>query len=553
MAPSRPSPPAGRAAASPRPKPRTVTREPVLDVHEIQGNILAGFNKDSQSLLAVKIRDVAAARRWLLRILPHINSMDEVLQFNALFRARRARLGRDPAGMVATWANVAFSRGGIAALTSPADADALPDVSFQAGLVKGTALALGDPVPAGQDDPTKDWVVGGTGRVPDVLLIVAGDDHARLLSSVAELRPGPADGAGAPEVVWEEEGRTRPDLPGHEHFGFKDGVSQPGVRGLASRKPEIFVTPRTLQPPPDGEIPFARPGQPLVWPGQFVLGYPTQDLSSAAGVPAPRLKRAWFKNGSFLVFRRLTQNVAGFAAFVRSEADRLAHTANFPGMTPERLGALLVGRWASGAPVSRTPLTDKKDLADEGLANNDFFFTVDTPAPAFLPGVTPPAPFDAAKSDASGLVCPLAAHIRKVNPRDQDSNLGPAFDTLARRILRRGIPFGPPLANPSGGDDGVERGLHFLCYQTSIVEQFEKLQVDWANNPVAPQASGGVDLIIGQTDAAPRTFNLFSPDGSAVEPLTAPIQWVVPTGGGYFFAPSISAIRDVLARPAELA
>src|SRR5207247_7197088 len=121
------------------------------------------------------------------------------------------------------------------------------------------------------------WVIGGTGRVPDVLLIVASDDPAQLADAVARLRPAAADGAAAPEVVWQEQGMTRPDLPGHEHFGFKDGVSQPGVRGLISRRPDVYLTPRLLKPAPVGEVPFARPGQPLIWPGQFVLGYPVTD------------------------------------------------------------------------------------------------------------------------------------------------------------------------------------------------------------------------------------------------------------------------------------
>src|SRR5207244_3137626 len=95
---------------------------------------------------------------------------------------------------------------------------------------------------------------------------------------------------------------------------------------------------------------------------------------------------------------------------------------------------------------------------------------------------------------------------------------------------------------------GVERGLHFLCYQASIVDQFEFLQQNWANNVGAP-APGGNDLIIGQTPGGIRTINLppIVP-GKPPATVTAPIQWVTPTGGGYFFAPSIRAVREELAR-----
>jgi deferrochelatase/peroxidase EfeB len=116
---------------------------------------------------------------------------------------------------------------------------------------------------------------------------------------------------------------------------------------------------------------------------------------------------------------------------------------------------------------------------------------------------------------------------------------------LTRRILRRGIPYGPSLTNPLI-DDGVDRGLHFLCYQTSITEQFELLQTDWANNFNNPKP-GGIDLIIGQTPGQPRQFELDTASGGS-NTFPAPQQFVVATGGGYFFAPSISALRDVLAK-----
>ena len=512
-------------------------REPLLDAREIQGNILAGFNKDQQLLLALTFRDIPAARRWLRRIAAEISSLELVYEFNSLFRKARASRGSDPAGMIATWANIAFSHPGLAKLTSVEDADAVPDGSFRVGL-PARAATLRDHDPGGDADPTAHWKIGGTGNLPDVLLIIASDSMDELRNAENRLPPNAGDGPGEPQVIWKELGQTRPDLPGHEHFGFKDGVSQPGVRGRLSAKPDLFLTPRKLASAP-GKMQFASPGQPLIWPGQFVFGYQSAGRETGDPVKPGKLKPAWLRNGSLLVFRRLQQNVPGFTRFVRDVASTI------PDMTPARLGALLVGRWKSGAPVLRAANNDLPALGTSTLANNDFLFTANSPPPVLLPGVQPPMPFPEAPADAHGLICPHAAHIRKVNPRDQDSDLGDQFDTLTRRILRRGIPYGPPIRDPAS-DDGVDRGLHFLCYQTSIEQQFETLQLDWANSPNKP-AAGGHDIIIGQTADQHRIFELLTDGGASTQNLTTPTQWVTPTGGGYFFAPSISALRDVLA------
>jgi Dyp-type peroxidase family len=511
-------------------------REPLLDVQEIQGNILAGFNKDQQLLLALTFRDIPAARRWLRRIAGEISSLELVHEFNSLFRKARASRGSDPAGMIATWANIALSHPGLTKLTSVEDANGVPDGSFQVGL-PARAATLRDQDPGGSADPTAHWKIGGTGNVPDVLLIIASDSMGELRNAEDRLRPNSGDGPGEPQVIWEEVGQTRPDLPGHEHFGFKDGISQPGVRGRLRTKPDVFLTPRKLAHAA-GTMQFAKPGQPLIWPGQFVFGYQSTDRETGDPVQAGKLKPAWLKNGSLLVFRRLQQNVAGFTRFVKDVASTM------PGMSTDRLGALLVGRWKSGAPVLRTGDNDLPALGTSPLANNDFLFTANSPPPVFLPGIEPPKPFPEASADAHGLICPHAAHIRKVNPRDQDSDLGDQFDTLTRRILRRGIPYGPPIHDPAT-DDGVERGLHFLCYQTSIEQQFETVQLDWANSPNKPTV-GGHDVIIGQTSDQRRAFELLTNGGASTQNLTTPTQWVTPTGGGYFFAPSISALRDVL-------
>jgi len=530
------------------------TMEPLLDVHDIQGNILAGFNKDYQTLLALKIRDVASARKWLSRILPDINSTAEVHQFNELFRLRRKRLKRDPDGLIATWANIAFTHSGLSLLASPEEADSIPDEAFKIGLNKDRAGGFNDPLAPGETDPTKGWAVGGTDHPLDILLIVASDSPRRLAAAVRKLRPKSEDGRRAPKVVWKESGATRPDLPGHEHFGFKDGVSQPGIRGLVSQQPPAFLTRRVLEPAPAGEVEFSKPGQPLVWPGQFVFGYPETNGSSDGGgsaqEPNPALP-ALAKNGSLLVFRRLYQDVARFFAFLREQAAEVAKNPAFAEVAPERLGALLVGRWPSGAPIERAPLTDNPDLGNDTLANNDFLFANDTPAPAFLPGSpVPRKTFPPARDDTNGNVCPHAGHIRKMNPRDQDSDKGDQFDTLTRRILRRGIPYGAPFKSDAAGDDGVDRGLHFLCYQTSIVKQFETLQQDWANNINAPKPLGH-DLIIGQVDptipGTPRICELITPGGVSVN-VTASQQFVIPKGGAYCFAPSLTVLHQ-LAQP----
>lgn len=534
----------GRSPQSAESQPHSPD-EPILDIDDIQGNVLTGFNKDYQLLVALKLSDVPSARNWLRRILPGVNTLAEVGHFNAVFRMRRARLGHDPIGLIATWANIAFSHAGLAALTSAQEADGVPDEAFKEGMAARAGI-LGDAPPPEKIDPTADWVIGGTGNVPDVLLIIASDDPDQLSKALGRLQPAAADGAGPPQIIWQEMGLTRRDLPGHEHFGFRDGISQPGVRGRISGSSSGFLTPRLLDGSPLDDMEFSAPGQPLIWPGQFVFGYPATDRSSGGPAPLPALNPPWLRNGSLLVFRRLRQNVAAFSQFLRTTAPQLAQNPAFAGITDARLGALIVGRWQSGAPILRAPTADDPALGASSPANNDFLFTVDTPVPEFKPGQPRVSiPFPTASADPNGFVCPHAAHIRKVNPRDQDSDKGDKFDTLTRRILRRGIPFGAPSADPLV-DDGVDRGLHFLCYQTSIVEQFELLQTDWANSLINPKPSG-VDLIIGQVPGVQRQFELDTADGGSTT-FSASQPFVATTGGGYFFAPSINALRNIIAR-----
>ena len=133
------------------------------------------------------------------------------------------------------------------------------------------------------------------------------------------------------------------------------------------------------------------------------------------------------------------------------------------------LGALLVGRWKSGAPIMRNPTADDLALAADDFANNNFGFKNPTSPTPIVPAMNYKRDhFPTVVGDLFGLVCPHAAHIRKANPRDLPTDTGGQNDTLTRVILRRGIPFGPPVSNPfspTKEDLANERGLMFVSYR----------------------------------------------------------------------------------------
>jgi Dyp-type peroxidase family len=421
---------------------------------------------------------------------------------------------------------------------------------------------LGDSMdPEDEGNPAK-WKFGGPGNELDVLVVVAGDDRRTVTDRAVKLSAQFLD-AGA-LIMCREDGHTlQRDGQGHEHFGFADGISQPGIRGRDAKG--NFITPRYLDPAIPEYWLYGYPGQDLVWPGEFVLGYPKTGPDPLLPGPADPPIPSWTRNGSFMVFRRLRQDVRLFWKTMRETAKRLAKEPGFAKMDHVRLASLLVGRWPSGAPVNRTPQGDNPGLGGNPYANNHFLFDSDTPA---LPLANGKDPFPQAKADPVGTICPWAAHIRKVNTRDSASDMGGRESTYNRRLLRVGIPFGerldeeclkidaaveegrakPEEAEGCDAEDG-NRGLLFMSIQSSIDQQFEFLMSRWANDPTRPKMPGGHDMVIGQKPAATkgrRQCVLFG-SGSEQEIVATEHQWVIPTGGGYFFMPSISALRDVIA------
>jgi Dyp-type peroxidase family len=317
-----------------------------------------------------------------------------------------------------------------------------------------------------------------------------------------------------------------------EHFGFHDGITTPVMEGL-DRKPG-----------PGGAIK----------PGEFILGYQNE---FARYTGRPLINRAldrfddlkpdvegsglvdFGRNGSYLVFRQLRQDVHGFWRFL-DEASR-----SLDGTTQRRtwLAAKMVGRWPSGAPLVLAP-----DADDASLANADAFM------------------FHA--EDRHGLKCPIGSHIRRTNPRDSLPPAPGTAESLAanrrHRILRRGRTYGPSVAATfeahdilAARDDGEERGLHFICLNANIARQFEFVQATWANNSQFEGLNDVVDPLIGRrgrySTGTHATFTipeepLWLPDMPCRRRVHMMPDFVTMRGGAYFFMPGMSALR-YLARP----
>jgi Dyp-type peroxidase family len=528
--------------------------EPVLEMREIQGLAIPGFFKPHMTLLGLSYGDglVLTNFKGLLgKLASEISTAEQTLanrrEFRRLRSAEKTLYPADAPSIVLT--AIGFTSKGLSKLT-PGARD-IPSEAFQQGLPARSAL-LGDPTdPKSEGHPSK-WVVGAGDSEPDALIVVAGDKREGVDERAEELR-GRIKATGA-QIVYDEQGDIRPDMPGHEHFGFDDGVSQPGIRGRASDASGDYIEDRYIAPDqtPDAWL-FGLPGQDLLWPGEFVLGYPGTSPDPLIAGPRTQAVPEWTRNGSFLVFRRLRQDVGLFWRTMKEQAEQIAKLPGFDKTSYEALAALLVGRWPSGAPVNRVPDKDDVGLGKDRLANNNFRFDSDSFALPVKGRYKDRFPM--AKADPAGITCPWAAHIRKVNTRDSGSDMGGRDAAYTRRVLRTGIPFGAPLADPFADEkddpEKGDRGLLFLCIQSSIESQFEFLVARWMGDPTRPKTPGGHDIFIGQNGAPgeerERRCVIFGSGLQQVQ-FSTNAEWVIPTGGGYFFLPSIRAISEVLAK-----
>lgn len=417
---------------------------------------------DVQGLFARGYGDLAAAAFLLLRVEDTAAARRSLGELAVTHAADRR-----PEHAV----NVAFTSSGLERLGLPAAELALFSNEFAAGMTTPhRTRILGD---VGENAPEQ-WDWGNrTNPVDAVLLLYARDDP-----SLAPLVRTPAGFALVHRLDTAE-------LDGFEPFGFRDGISQPFVEGLGKTGPP----------------------EQTVRAGEFLLGYENEYGQTVA---EPLLR-----NGSYLVFRQLRQDVAGFWRFC-DEAARRADGRSDPDARL-RLAAKMVGRWPSGAPLALAPDADDPSLAEA----NDFAYHADDPR---------------------GARCPVGSHIRRSNPRDSldpDPGSDRSFEINRRhRLVRRGREYGPPLPLERAltEDDSAERGLHFICLNANIARQFEFVNHTWLNNPKFGELHDDADPFF-----APGCFTI--PTDGVRERVTHVPRFVFVRGGAYFFLPGLAALR----------
>jgi deferrochelatase/peroxidase EfeB len=94
---------------------------------------------------------------------------------------------------------------------------------------------------------------------------------------------------------------------------------------------------------------------------------PGVTITGKTGDPGLSIREEWSTEGSFATFRWLFQDVPGFNEFLIQNA--LPKDGNGKSLTPaeesDLLGARMVGRWKSGAPIDLSPFQDDPELAKD--------------------------------------------------------------------------------------------------------------------------------------------------------------------------------------------
>lgn len=474
-----------------------------IDWDDIQCIALSGIGQHPESLhLFLRVTDQTAAKAWLQRLLDggHVPSAAAIDD--------RTSSGEVSDLLVC----IALSAAGLRALGLDAETLQTFPFEFQEGMA-GTQRRremLGDVGPNAPDT----WIWGHGEREPHLVMMIFASDGAHLEpKALWKLLPA-LDGL---ENVWGAETcsdvytpdglRTYLRSDHKEHFGYRDGISQPLIEGTRAAEGRRYG-PEEIS---------------IIKAGELVLGYknerglrPVSPLVSADRTGASGLPRYadglcdLGANGSFLVVRQLSQDVAAFDSAI---ADLVETPAD-----ADRLKARLMGRWPNGASLVRHPV-EAPDESETWRPENDFLYDLE---------------------DRSGLKCPVGSHIRRANPRD---SLPPDPETALRlskrrRILRRGRLYGAAYSDKT---KECPRGILFICLNADIADQFELIQHSWLNNPHFADLYDESDPIAATRRPLGQRMTV---QANPINIRTSDLgRFVGVEGGAYFFLPGLKALR----------
>ena len=436
----------------------------MLEFDDIQHILLTRVPALTGRYEFLSFRNAAGGRAWLSALLPTVQSAKEV---------------RASTEMDNRWVSVAFTWNGLRALGLDEDLLATFPEEFRQGMV-ARAEMLGD---TGRNHPDN-WVGGLARSDLHAIVILFARDAAERSRCEVEHANLVARCEGVEVLSTLDLEATPPFDYAHDHFGYRDRLSQPVMEGT-------------------GEVPTPGSGGPFK-PGEFILGYPDED-GPPANLPQPEILS---RNGSYLAYRRLEEHVGKFRDFLREH-----------GKTPEEqelIAAKLMGRWRSGAPLVLAPDKDDPALGADPQRNNDFNYK---------------------QMDPHGYAVPLGSHMRRMNPRDTAHNMN------RRRMIRRGATYGPHLPE-SAAEDGAERGIAAFVICASLIRQFEFAQNVWVNDKTFHELGNERDPIIGNQDG---TLEFKMPKRPIRKKITGLPAFTTVRGGAYFFLPGIKALRYLTA------
>lgn len=469
-----------------------------LDLGDIQGTILRGYRVDHARHFVLQVVDPPGARAFLATLIAGGSSLPQVTTAAPWTTKPR------------TFLNIGITYNGLATLGVPAEALATFPASFARGATDPqTATKVGD---VGESDPSK-WVGGlSDGTTVHLLLSLWVHKSLHVLEGASALLRE-AFGSALHELG----ALDATALPDNKvHFGYTDNISQPTVDGA----------PPSKRPRPDC--------QPIAPAGEFLMGLPSQNQGGAPYSVAPVELST---NSSFGAFRLLQQDVAGFEQFLRAGGAQV-------GIEPELLAAKVCGRWRNGVPLVLSPdtATPAPPIPLEDI--NDY---------NYVPADDPTG------GDFLGYACPVGAHMRRANPRNEQVVGGGGS---LHRIVRRAMPYGPSY-DPSNPDDRP-RGLVGWFINVDLANQFEFLMQNWVNtstfvmsvrgpgntNPVFNVS--GQDVLLGVNEPASTTSFTVSFPPTATSPavnkkVTGFAPYVTTRGGAYCYLPSISSLRYLAA------